>query len=108
MAVKNLEPAEVARGMKENKVVLVDVREPHEHEAECIEGAILLPLSQFDPRHLPEAAGKSVVLHCGSGMRSAKAIAACESAGVAVDSHVRGGIQAWKAAGLPTKPGRTK
>ena len=42
------------------------------------------------------------MFQCGSGMRSAKAVAACETMGLSFDSHMKGGIQAWKAAGLPT------
>ena len=29
-------------------------------------------------------------------------VAACQAAGLRVESHMKGGIQAWKAAGLPT------
>lgn len=102
MTLVNLEPADVARGLAARTILLIDVREPHEYEAERIHGALLYPLSTFDPAALPDPKGRRIVLHCGSGMRSAKAVAACEAAGVAVDSHLRGGIQAWKAAGLPT------
>ncbi len=92
--------AALARG----EVALVDVREPNEHAAERIDGAHLLPLSSFDPSALP--ANKSVVLHCGSGKRSETAYKACLKAGVPVRSHMGGGIQAWKAAGLPVVSGK--
>lgn len=102
MTLHNLEPADVARALDAHMILLIDVREPHEYEAERIHGALLYPLSTFDPTALPDAKGRKIVLQCGSGMRSAKAVAACQKAGLAVDSHLRGGIQAWKAAGLPT------
>ena len=102
MSIENLEPADVARWLAERSIVLIDVREPQEYAAERIHGALLYPLSTFDPLVLRDLGDRKIVLHCGSGMRSAKALAACEAAGVAIASHLKGGIQAWKAAGLPT------
>lgn len=102
MTIQNLDPNDVARWLAEKSVLLVDVREPHEYEAERIHGALLFPLSTFDPESLPNPKGRTIVFQCGSGMRSAKAVAACQAAGLPFDSHMKGGIQAWKAAGLPT------
>ena len=96
-------PLQINAAMKRGDVVLVDVRERNEHAAECIEGALLRPLSQFDAAALPQA-GVEIVLHCGSGKRSQTAFEACRRAGVTVRSHMAGGIQAWKAAGLPVAP----
>ena len=83
-------------------VTLVDVREPNEFAAEHIAGAVNLPLSAFDPAALPAAAGKTVVLQCAGGKRSGMALDKCASAEAAVDTHLGGGLAAWKAAGLPT------
>ncbi len=102
MTIQNLEPKDVAGWLAEKSIVLIDVREPHEYEAERIHGALLFPLSTFDPASLPDPQGRPIVFQCGSGMRSAKAVAACAAVGLPVDSHLKGGIQAWKAAGLPT------
>ncbi len=101
MSLKNLDPSTVADLLKRNAIVLVDVREPGEFASAHIKGAHLRPLSGFDPHSLPEAAGRAIVLHCAVGGRSAKAVAACQRAGLAVDSHMQGGIRAWIAAGLP-------
>jgi rhodanese-related sulfurtransferase len=94
-----LDPAEVSARMARGDVVLVDVREPNETAAERIVGALLMPLSQFDPAALPQG---NVVLTCLGGKRSALALARCRAAGVPVTTHMRGGLTAWKAAGLPT------
>jgi rhodanese-related sulfurtransferase len=94
-----LDPTEVSAGMACGKVVLVDVREPNEIAAERIPGAVAMPLSRFDPAALPKGA---VVLTCRGGKRSAIALGRCRQAGVAVNTHMRGGLTAWKAAGLPT------
>jgi rhodanese-related sulfurtransferase len=94
-----LEPAEVSARMARGEIALVDVREANETAAERIPGAILIPLSRFDPAALPKG---EVVLTCLGGKRSALALARCREAGVAVNTHMRGGLNAWKAAGLPT------
>ena len=102
MSIKNLTATEVADGLKEDTIVLIDVREPGEYAAERIHGALLFPLSTFDPHALPECGKREIVFQCGSGIRSARAVAACQKAGLPHDSHLKGGIQAWKAARLPT------
>lgn len=102
MTIENLNPQDVARWLAERAIVLIDVREPSEYAVERIHGALLYPLSTFDPRALPDSGDRKVVFHCGSGMRSANAVAACGAAGLPFNSHMKGGIQAWKAAGLPT------
>ena len=101
MAAQDLAPADVARWMGERAILLIDVREPDEYAAERIHGALLYPLSTFDPRALPDTGDSKIVFHCGSGMRSAKALAAAQMAGLAVAGHLAGGIKAWKSAGLP-------
>jgi rhodanese-related sulfurtransferase len=102
MTVKNLAAAEVARGLKEDAIVLIDVREPSEYAVERIHGALLFPLSSFDPHALPDCGERAVVFQCASGVRSARAVEACQRIGLRHDSHLKGGIQAWRAARLPT------
>jgi rhodanese-related sulfurtransferase len=99
--LKELSPTEVHDALRAHRIVLVDVREPHEYENERIHGALLFPLSTFDPTALP-VSDRPVVLHCGSGKRSAMAAARCSEAGVPVAAHLKGGILAWKHAHLPT------
>jgi rhodanese-related sulfurtransferase len=101
MPVQDLAPDDVARWMGERAILLIDVREPDEYAAERIHGALLYPLSTFDPHALPDTGDSKIVFQCGSGMRSAKAFAAATDAGLSVAGHLAGGIKAWKAAGLP-------
>ncbi|MCR6659136.1 MAG: rhodanese-like domain-containing protein [Asticcacaulis sp.] len=100
--VKNLTPAEVRDGMEKGEIVLVDVRELNEHNAERIKGAISVPLSRLETAKLPDADGKRIVMHCAGGVRSARAVTLCRKRGLTVDHHLAGGIAAWKAHGLPT------
>ena len=101
--VRDLNPDEVARGMAENRMMLVDVSEPNETAAESFPGAVLVPLSSFDPACIPDPQGREVVFACRSGKRSVTASQAAQAAGFPYDAHLAGGILAWKAAGHPTK-----
>jgi rhodanese-related sulfurtransferase len=104
--VHDLTPQQVAQGLAEGRMVLVDVREFDEIAAEAYPDAIALPLSRFDARQIPDPQGKQVVFACRSGKRSVTASLAAQAAGLNYDSHLAGGIIDWKAAGLPTKSGR--
>jgi rhodanese-related sulfurtransferase len=99
--IENLEPKEVARLLHAHSIVLVDVREPAEFASERIAGALLYPLSTFDAALLPDDEPRHIVFHCGSGKRSLTAAEHRLAAGQKHAAHMRGGIAAWKAAGLP-------
>ena len=101
--VRDLTPEEVARGLQQGRMVLVDVREPNETAVERFPDAVIVPLSAFDPAAIPEPAGREVVFACRSGRRSVTASLAAQEQGFAYGSHLAGGILAWKAAGLPTE-----
>ena len=95
-----LTPTEVHHALHDRTIVLIDVREPQEYVTERIHGALLFPLSTFDPRAMP-ADGRPVVHHSGSGKRSAMAVAKCVESGVPITQHMKGGIMAWKHARFP-------
>jgi rhodanese-related sulfurtransferase len=101
--VRDLTPQEVARGLDEGRMLLVDVREPNETALERFPGAAIVPLSAFDPAAIPDPQGREVVFACRSGRRSVTASLAAQEQGFAYGSHLAGGILAWKAAGLPTE-----
>ena len=101
--VRDLTPQQVAQGLYEGRLVLVDVREPNETAVERFPEAVLVPLSSFDPAAIPDPAGRDVVFACRSGRRSVTASLAAQEQGFPYGSHLAGGILAWKAAGLPTQ-----
>jgi rhodanese-related sulfurtransferase len=103
--MKEIEAEEAAARVADGEVLLVDVREAGEYDAEHIDGALFFPLSAFDPSALPDPGGRTLVFQCRSGVRSAQAVAAAQAAGLPHDTHLRGGILAWKRAGLPTVGG---
>jgi rhodanese-related sulfurtransferase len=102
--VNNLTVDDVAAGLREGRVLLVDVRERNETALERYPGAVIVPLSSFDPAAIPDPQGKQVVFACRSGRRSITASVAAQDAGYPTyNCHLAGGILAWKAAGQPTE-----
>jgi adenylyltransferase/sulfurtransferase len=90
----------------DEKIQLIDVREPNEYEIVNIPGATLIPKGEFlmgtaleklDP-------SKRIVLHCKSGVRSAEALAVVHAAGYKDAVHVGGGVLAWVNQIEPDKP----
>lgn len=89
-------PTEVkAKLQRGDDFLLIDVREVHEHQARNIPQAKLIPLGEI-PRRLHEIdRSREIVVHCKSGMRSAKACAFLRESGYANVRNMRGGIDAW-------------
>ncbi|GAA3199035.1 adenylyltransferase/sulfurtransferase MoeZ [Actinocorallia longicatena] len=81
----------------EEKIFLIDVREPNEYEIVSIPGATLIPKGEFlngnALEKLPQ--DRKIVLHCKSGVRSAEALAVVKGAGFSDAVHVGGGVLAW-------------
>ena len=96
-----LTPEETKDLMEKGEAVLLDVRTPAEYAFEHIRGALLAPLSDFDPDLLPAQEGKRIILHCGSGVRSKIAAERMLDAGIGPVAHMDGGMAAWKRAKLP-------
>lgn len=103
VAVQAADVRQVKDWLDRNEIVLVDVRETSEYEVEHIAGALLLPLSSFDPEVFPSIPGKSVVLHCAVGKRSEAAGKMLLKEGHGDIVHMAGGLDAWKSAGFATE-----
>jgi addiction module HigA family antidote len=101
--VQSVDAATVSDWVDRDQVVLVDVRETSEFDKEHIPGALLLPMSKFDPELFPTVPGKNVVLHCAIGKRSESAGKMLINEGYEKVLHMAGGIDAWKAAGFATE-----
>jgi len=98
-------PAELAERQKAgDDFDLIDVREPHEWDIARIPGARLIPLGVF-PEKLAELDGKrDIVVHCRSGVRSAKAVRQLQGAGFARVWNLAGGILRWSDEVDPSVP----
>ena len=78
-----------------SETVLIDVREPFEHEINSIEQAQLIPLGELPDRLSELSPGDSYVIHCKMGGRSAKAVELMRSEGFSDVVNLAGGIDAW-------------
>ena len=75
---------------------LIDVREPFEYDIARIPGAKLIPLGEIVNRICEIEKGKTTIVQCKGGVRSAKAIGYLKDAGF--NGHLvnlKGGIGAW-------------
>jgi adenylyltransferase/sulfurtransferase len=83
---------------------VVDVREPHEWAICRIEGARLVPLGSLAERLHEFDSSRTYVLHCRTGVRSAKAVAVLRNAGFRRLLNLRGGVLAWAREVDPSLP----
>lgn len=88
--------------------LLLDVRNPNEYEIAKIAHSVLVPLSEIESgsgvdkvRRLLN--GQKLIVHCKSGMRSAKALGILKEAGIE-GTNVKGGILAWSREIDPSVP----
>lgn len=77
---------------------LLDIRQSHEVAQGRILGAEHIELGGIIAGKIPEA--RNLVTYCGHGQRSATAASILARRGVSV-ANLRGGIDAWRKAGLP-------
>lgn len=97
----DVKPEQVLAELRAGDILLVDVREPAEFANERIHGALLHPLSTFEPKALPTDGRRRVIFQCGSGKRSRQALNAFMHETGVEAAHMAGGIAAWKTAGQP-------
>lgn len=86
-----------SRRDKGENLVVIDVREPYEHEEYNI-GGKLIPLGTL-PSMLEELEvlkDREFVVHCRSGARSASAKAFLESVGFSKVRNLIGGVMEWQ------------
>jgi adenylyltransferase/sulfurtransferase len=79
-------------------VWVLDVREPNEYEICRIGGSTLIPLGDLPKRlaELPQGPGApEIVVHCKSGVRSAKAVKLLREHGFDHVRNLKGGILEW-------------
>ena len=84
---------------------ILDVRNPEEIAICRIDGSTVIPLSELPGRLGELNPNASIVVHCKSGARSAKAITLLHAAGFSDLKNLTGGILGWIKEvdpGLPT------
>ena len=83
--------------LSDKDFVLIDCREQSEWETAKIEGAFLLPMSQWIERQgeLQQFSGKRIAVHCHHGGRSLRVTHWLRQNGFPDAQNVSGGIEAW-------------
>ncbi|HRO04700.1 MAG TPA: rhodanese-like domain-containing protein, partial [Terricaulis sp.] len=106
MTLKPIDAATLKRRLDAGDAILIDIREHDEHAREHIVGARLAPLSALDAHDFDRDQVKAAVFHCKSGMRTQANAARLIGKGFTEAYFLNGGIEAWKAAGLPVHANR--
>ena len=102
--VLTIEPQALATRLEAGEPIqLIDVRTPEEFAKGHIEGAINIPVDEFDPAALLDVGGAERILYCRSDRRSGVAAERLAEAGNTTAVHMEGGILAWEEAGLPVQ-----
>lgn len=93
----------VHAALQDGASVLIDVREPWEHQQMRVAGSRLIPLGELPGRLTEVPSDRDVYVLCRSGSRSARAVEFLRSSGRTRAVNVAGGIEAWAGAGLPVE-----
>lgn len=98
--MQELRPAEYRQRWSEQdeqagRVLLLDVREPHELEISRLPQAIHIPMGEVPARLDEIARGRTLVVLCRSGGRSAQVAQFLERNGFDDVYNLAGGINAW-------------
>jgi adenylyltransferase/sulfurtransferase len=94
--LEEITPTELASLLdREERPLILDVRNPEEIAICRITGSTVIPLPELPARLGELDAGTPMVVHCKSGVRSAKAIALLQAAGFSRLKNLKGGILAW-------------
>ena len=96
--IKQISPAELAAWLADksrDKPLLLDVREPWEHDKAKIAGSQLVPMGQIQARVAELPKGNEVVAICHHGGRSMQVAVFLEKNGFPKVHNLAGGIDAW-------------
>ena len=96
-------------------VLLADLRDSRERAKNgVIEGSVHAPYNDLAENIQPggmlyeliASTSKRLLFYCAYGERSAMAVKRAQDAGLTTAAHVKGGIDAWRKAGLPLETGK--
>ena len=104
-AYKNLSVEEFARMADDKKNVILDVRTPEEFAAGHIPGAVNLDVtaSDFQKKAAVLDKSKTYLVHCATGVRSARACEKLTHLDFPKLFNLPGGFKAWAKAGKPVE-----
>jgi rhodanese-related sulfurtransferase len=101
--VREVGTFDATRLINSENAIILDIREPKEFTGARLPNAIHVPLSQMKERgaELAKFVSRPVIVYCERGMRGGAAAAALAKLGFTRVQNLRGGLRAWKDAGLP-------
>lgn len=112
MTTKTISPIDLyAKQMAGEETVIIDVRSLPEYEDLHIKGAILQPITEFNPdstmEYLRSLGHKveNIYVTCATGKRASKACEILQNANYDNVYVINGGTVAWDEAGLPVEHG---
>ncbi len=102
---KLIRPEQAQKLIADKKVLVLDVRTPEEFASGHIAGATNIDFrdKDFQAKIAKLDKSQAYLVNCASGARSAKACVAMEDLHFPTLYNLRGGIAAWKEAGLPVE-----
>jgi adenylyltransferase/sulfurtransferase len=92
---RDITAAELAERIGSAKIILLDVREPHELEISALPNSVNIPLGQLAGRLSELDSAEDMVVFCKAGTRSTRALELLVSAGFKKVKNLKGGINAW-------------
>jgi rhodanese-related sulfurtransferase len=105
MSELEVTPAELKKKLDAGeKLLLIDVREPWEHQTCRIEGARLIPMRNIPANLQTLDVEEPVICYCHHGMRSLDVAVWLQKQGVESARSLSGGIDKWSAEIDPKVP----
>lgn len=109
-SVKKVTPDEFDKSRKEKDVVVIDVRSPEEFAAGRVPGAVNVAISgrgseDFEKRIVEASKGKTPLIYCRSGIRSARAAVKMQELGIKSIVEMPAGWVGWTGAGKEAEKG---
>ena len=98
-----IDTTDATRLFNRDQAVFIDIRNENAYQKSHLPGAINIPLEHVDKRKdkLQRFSGQTMIVYCDTGSTTLKAVKALQAQGWDKVHQLRGGINAWRAAGLP-------
>jgi len=88
-----------------DKAVFVDVRGENAFQTSHLPGAVNIPMTHLEKRQdkLKRFKGRSIIVYCDNGQTTLKAVNALRELGWPEVYQLKGGLDAWRDASMPTE-----
>lgn len=94
--VNTISAADLKKMLAEDACSIIDIRDQDEHRSGAIQGSVNIPMSKLSQEGIKNLEHDVIVVHCLSGMRSAKACENLKHIEGKTIYQLEGGLKAWK------------